>query len=453
MAFRVLAVEDEDITRKHLVRALKAEGYDVVETGDGLEALRATERESFDVMISDIKMPGLSGIELLERVKTTHPEIEVIMITGYGSVDSAVDAIRKGASDYVTKPFDLDELVLRVRKIHDQKALRNENLALKAFLRMDQRIDIIARSRAMKEVLDTVEGMRDADCNVLLTGESGVGKGLLARAIHYTSGRRDKTFLGINCATLTEELLASELFGHEKGAFTGAVQTKRGLIEVTDGGTLFLDEISEMHPNLQAKLLKVIEEGEFLRVGGTRPIRVQVRFIAATNRNVQRLISEGHLRSDLYYRLNIMEIAIPPLRKRQSDIEPLCRFFLEKHLPKSNKRITGISKEALDLLKNYQFPGNVRELQNIIERAIILEKTPEITTNSLPQSMDHTRGDPGAEAHQNHRRAKPSICGQGGRDVSRKQIRGGRAPRHFKNQSLENPEDRLTALRPRPSLS
>lgn len=387
MAFKVLVAEDEEITLKHLVYALQKEGYEVVGTADGMDALQKSEAEYFDILISDIKMPGLNGIELLDKIKEKNPEIEAIIITGFGSIDSAVAAMKKGAYDYVTKPFDLDELILRVRKIYENKILRKENLALKTFLRMDKKTPIIAKSKSMKKILSLVDGLRNSDCNVLLTGESGVGKGLLAKIIHSTSARHLKPFLTINCATLTEDLLASELFGHEKGAFTGAIKTKQGLIEVADTGTLFLDEVAEMSSNVQAKLLKVIEDGEFFRVGGTKSIMVDVRFIAATNQNVRDAIVAGRFREDLYYRLNVMEIFISPLRKRKEDIEPLSKYLLEKYLPKYNKKITGFDTEALEILKNYSFPGNVRELENIVERAIILEKSTLIRPESLPQSI------------------------------------------------------------------
>jgi DNA-binding NtrC family response regulator len=387
MAFKILIAEDEDITLKHLLNALQKEGYLTVGTQNGQDALQKIEDDHFDLLITDIKMPGLTGIELLEKIRERQLEAEVIIITGFGSIGSVIDAMKKGAYDYVTKPFNLDELLLKVRKIRDQKALKKENLALKAYAGIDKKVSIIAKSESMNNILAVIEGMKDSDCNVLLTGETGVGKSLLAKIIHFTSRRESMPFLSINCATLTEELLASELFGHEKGAFTGAVKTKQGLVEIADTGTLFLDEIAEMAPNLQAKLLKVIEEGEFYRVGGTRPIKVDVRFVAATNQNVRTVIAEGRFREDLYYRLNIMEISIPPLRDRREDIPPLCSYFLEKHLPKSNKKITGFTKEAMQVLMHYSFPGNVRELENIIERAIILEKGPLITPESLPQTI------------------------------------------------------------------
>jgi two-component system response regulator HydG len=387
MAFKILIAEDEDITLKHLVNSLQKEGYLAVGTQNGEDALRKIDGDHFDLLITDIKMPGLTGIELLEKIKERQLEAEVIIITGFGSIGSVIDAMKKGAYDYVTKPFNLDELLLKVGKIRDQKALKKENVALRAYAGIDRKVSIIAKSESMSAILAVIEGMTDTDCNVLLSGETGVGKSLLARIIHFTSQRKTMPFLSINCATLTEELLASELFGHEKGSFTGAVKTKQGLVEIADTGTLFLDEIAEMAPNLQAKLLKVIEEGEFYRVGGTRPIKVDVRFIAATNQNVRTVIAEGRFREDLYYRLNIMEISIPPLRDRRDDIAPLCSYFLEKHLPRSRKKIAGFAKEAMQVLMHYSFPGNVRELENIIERAIILEKSPLITPESLPQTI------------------------------------------------------------------
>ncbi len=387
MTFKILIAEDEEITLKQLLSILQKEGCEVTGVKDGNHAFQEIESGHFDLLIADIKMPGLSGIEILERMKGKYPATEVIIITGFGSIGSAVEAMRKGACDYITKPFDLDELILKIKKIQEQKNLKRENLALKTFIGMDKKVSLIAKSKSMKKILNLIEGIKDSNCNVLLTGETGAGKNLLARIIHSTSKRQGMPFLSINCATLTEELLASELFGHERGAFTGAIKTKQGLVEIADTGTLFLDEIAEMSPNLQAKLLKVIEDGEFFRVGGTRPIKVDVRFVAATNQNVSSIISEGRFRRDLYYRLNIMEIFIPPLRERRDDIEPLSMYLLQKHLPRYNKKITGFTKEAMDILMGYSFPGNVREFENIIERAIILEKNSLITPETLPQTI------------------------------------------------------------------
>lgn len=325
---------------------------------------------------------------MLEKIKENWPETEVIIITGFGSIDSAVEAMKKGANDYVTKPFNLDELILKIKKIFEKKSLENQNIALKMSLGIDKELpSFIARSKQMLKIVDIIESIAHSDCNVIITGESGTGKGLVAKLIHYTGIRRNEPFLAVNCAIFTEQLLASELFGHEKGAFTGAVSTKKGLIEVAHGGTLFLDEIAEMPPSLQAKLLKVIEDREFFRVGGTRPIKVDVRFIAATNQNLKELIEKGKFRKDLYFRLNVMEIYIPPLRERKEDIIPLSKYFLEKHSKAANKNIKGFTREALEILKSYSYPGNVRELENIIERAVILGKTSYIRPESLPLSM------------------------------------------------------------------
>jgi two-component system response regulator HydG len=387
MPLKILIAEDEEITLKHLVNTLRKEGHEVSGTKDGREAFNAMSKDHFDLLISDVKMPGMSGIELLEKTKEAHPEIDVMIITGFGSVGSAVDAMKRGAYDYITKPFDLDELVIKVRKITEKKRLKKENVALKAFIGMDRKISIIAKSESMLEILRLIEGIKLSDCNILFTGETGVGKSLLARIVHFTSRRQEMPFLSVNCATFTEELLASELFGHEKGSFTGAVKTKEGLVEIADTGTLFLDEITEMSPNLQAKLLKVIEEGEFYRVGGTKPIKVDVRFIAATNENVTTAIADGRFREDLYYRLNVMEIFIPPLRDRKEDIDPLSEYFLRKHLLSSAKKITGFERETMAILKAYSYPGNVRELENIVERAVILEKGDLISPASLPQMI------------------------------------------------------------------
>lgn len=387
MTFKILVAEDEEITLKHLLNTLKREGYEVTGARNGREAIELLQKERFDVVITDIKMPEMSGMDVLERAKEIDHDIEVLIITGFGSIGSAVEAMKKGAYDYITKPFDLDELIIKVKNIHERKVLRRENIALKAYFAMNKRLTVIAKSKSMQDILNTVENIKDSDCNVLITGETGVGKSLIAKIIHFTSRRQNMPFLSINCATLTEELLASELFGHERGAFTGAVKTKQGLVEIADKGTLFLDEISEMTTNLQAKLLKVIEEGEFYRVGGTRPIKVDVRFIAATNQDVRTAIREGRFREDLYYRLNVMEIFIPPLRERREDIEPLAIYLLKKHLSEANKKIKGFTEEAMEILKNYTFPGNVRELENIIERAIILERSDMITPKSLPQTL------------------------------------------------------------------
>ncbi len=397
MNLKILIAEDEEITLKHLRYSLEKEGYAVTCTKNGAEALDKLGGENFDILIADIKMPKMDGLTLLGKVKEQYPDTEVIIITGFGSIESAVNAMKQGAAEYITKPFNLDELYLKIKKIREKKTLEEENIALKASLNPPTppfqksgpwgTFPFIASSKPMQRVIEIIGSIAGSDCNILLTGESGTGKGLVAKLVHYTGLRKDRPFLSINCAIFTEELLASELFGHEKGAFTGAIAAKQGLIEIANRGTLFLDEIAEMPPNLQAKLLKVIEEKEFFRVGGTRPVKVDVRFIAATNQNINNLVADGRFREDLYYRLNVMDIYIPPLRERKSDISPLCKHFLEKHAKKSGKKITGLMKETMDTLMNYGFPGNVRELENIIERAVILEKTSNISPESLPQSI------------------------------------------------------------------
>jgi two-component system response regulator HydG len=387
MMLKILIAEDEAITLKHLSYALEKEGHKVIGVGNGLDALNKMKGEDFDILIADIKMPVMDGLTLLAEVKEHYPNTEVMIVTGFGSIESAVNAMKQGASEYITKPFNLDELTLKIKKLQEKKRLEKENIALKVSLGLDRDTPFIAKSKVMKRVIEVINSVSNSDCNVLITGESGVGKGLVAKIIHYSGLRKDRMFLSINCATFTEELLASELFGHEKGAFTGAIVTKQGLLEVANNGTLFLDEIAEMSPALQAKLLKVIEDKEFMRVGGTRSIRVDVRFIAATNQNVTALVSSGKFREDLYYRLNVMDIHIPPLRERKEDIAPLFKHFLEKYSKKENRKIEGFTKDAMDILLSYSFPGNVRELENIIERAVILEKTSRITGESIPQSI------------------------------------------------------------------
>ncbi|MDX9714699.1 MAG: sigma-54 dependent transcriptional regulator [Dissulfurispiraceae bacterium] len=386
MKFRIIVAEDEEITLKHLLNSLRREGYEAEGVSDGISALQRFDSTFFDLLITDVKMPNMSGIELLKEVKCKFPETDVILLTGYGTIGSAVDAVKDGAYDYITKPFDLEELLFKIKKIYQEKMLRRENIALKTFLGVNKGTPVIAKSQPMQELLSMVDNIRESECNVLITGETGTGKNLLAKVIHFTSRRKRMPFLTINCANLTEELLSSELFGHEQGAFTGAVRTKQGLVEIADSGTLFLDEIAEMTTALQAKLLKVIEEGEFYRVGGTKPINVDVRFIAATNQDVKKLIEQGRFREDLYYRINIMELEIPPLRQRREDIMPLARYFLSMH-QLNKKRISDFSNESVELLENYCFPGNVRELENLVERAVILEKKSLITQSSLPCGM------------------------------------------------------------------
>jgi DNA-binding NtrC family response regulator len=384
---KIIIAEDEDITRKHLFFALKREGYNVVATKNGREALEQIEQEQFDVLITDIRMPEMNGIELLEKVKEKYYGIEVMVITGYGSIDSAVEAMKKGAYEYITKPFNLDELIIKVKNLHERKILKKENVAFKAFCGMDRRVSIVVRSERMQKIISITEEMKDSDCNVLIAGERGVGKGLLAKIIHFTSRRQNMPFLSMNCAAGPKELLERELFGYEKGAFPGAARAKQGLLEIADAGTLFLEEISKMPPGLQTKLFKVIKDSCFFRIGGTQPIEVNVRFIATTSKDIMGRISKGRLMEDLYYGLNVMKITVPPLRERREDIEPLSRYFLQSHLSDSSKQIEGFTRKFLDILENYSFPGNVGELENIIERAFILEEGHRITADKLLGSV------------------------------------------------------------------
>jgi DNA-binding NtrC family response regulator len=387
MSLKILIAEDEDITRKHLLYALKKEGYQAVGARNGREALELIEEEYFDLLITDVRMPEMSGIELLEKVKERFPGVEVLIITGFGSIDSAVEAMKKGAYEYITKPFNLDELILKVKNLQERKVLKQENFAFRTLYGMRRGISIISRSESMKTIMEVIERIRDAESCVLITGENGAGKTLLAKMLHFTSRRQHMPFLSVNCATLGEDLLDEELFGSEEEPQKGAPCTKHGFIEIADAGTLFLNQIIAMPGGLQEKILKVIEEGEFYRLGGKMPLKSNVRFIAATNRNIPSVISEGRFMEELYYHLNVIEIFIPPLREHMEDLEPLCDFFLKKYLTGSNKEIRGFSDETIEILRGYSFPGNVRELENIIERAVILEKSPLITAESLPRSI------------------------------------------------------------------
>jgi len=387
VSFRIVIAEDEDITRKHLLYALKKEGYEVVGTKNGREALEEIGRGHFDVLITDVKMPEMSGIELLEEVKEKYPPMEVLVITGFGSIDSAVEAMKKGAYEYITKPFNLDELIMKVRNLHERKLLKSENVALKAFYGMDKGVSVIARSESMLDIMGIIENIRDSESAVLLTGESGTGKTLLAKTIHFTSRRRNMPFLSVNCGTHPEELLRAQLFGDEVCVQAAAPKGKKTLFEVADSGSLFLNEIDELPPSLQSRMLRVIEGGGLPQTDGNSPVRTNVRYIAAAGRDLKRLIKDGLFAEDLYYRLNVIEIFVPPLRERKEDIEPLSVYFLERHRANGRRAIRGFTQEVKDILGNYSFPGNVRELENIIERAVMLEKEELITPDSLPRSI------------------------------------------------------------------
>lgn len=386
---RVLIVDDEPGVRQSLTLVLKDQ-YEVLTAATGPEALEVTERTSIDVVLLDILLPGLDGLEVLEKLKERPDSPQVIMLTATKTVKTAVRAMKLGAFDYVTKPFDVEELLLLVERAVQSAALAREVEALRSEVGVRYSFDnIIARSRKMQEVLRTVSMVAPLKTTVLITGESGTGKELIARALHYHSPRASRPLVTLNCAAIPENLLESELFGHERGAFTDAHARKLGQFEYADGGTIFLDEIGEMQPATQAKILRVLEQGEFLRVGGTQPIRVDVRVVAATNRDLHEGIREGRFRSDLYYRLNVVSIHLPPLRERREDILPLIRHFLDRKAQELGLGQKTFTNEALDLLLAYSWPGNVRELENVVERSMVLSTGPEMGPADLPEYIAH----------------------------------------------------------------
>jgi two-component system response regulator PilR (NtrC family) len=382
---RILVVDDERSMRELLQIVLRREGHHVRLAGDGRSAVAELEREPVDVLISDIKMPGMSGVDVLREAKRLDPDIVGIMVTAYATTDTAVEALRLGAYDYLTKPFDVEELKAKVRNALERRTLRQENVLLKRALRSSSAFsNIIGRSRAMQDVFDLVETVAPTNSTILVTGESGTGKELVARAVHTNSLRRDQAFVALNCGALPETLLESELFGHVRGAFTGAATTKKGLLEAAERGTVFLDEISEMSTMMQVKLLRVLQERKFRRVGGTEEIDADIRIIAATNRDLAKAVADGAFREDLYYRINVIPIHLPPLRERREDIAPLADHFVAKYREMMGRPVTGLTPEALHWLESADWPGNVRQLENVIERAVALERGALIQLSSLP---------------------------------------------------------------------
>lgn len=386
---KILVADDEQSMREFLDIMLKKEGYKVSLASHGEEVLKLAEKDIFDLILLDIRMPKLDGIAVLKKVKALSPETIVIMITAYASADTAIKAMKEGAYDYITKPFKVDEIKLIIKNALEKKNLQKENILLKQAVRDRYHFDnIIGQSPKMLALYDLLEKVSPTKTNILVTGESGTGKELVAKAIHYNSPRRDKPFVTLNCGAIPESLIESELFGHMKGAFTDAIATKKGLFEMADEGTIFLDEISELPLLMQVKLLRVLQDKEFKRVGGTEDIRVDVRIISASNKDLEEAVKEKQFREDLFYRLNVIQLKLPPLRERREDISLLAIRFLKRYSEELNKNITGISPEALRILLNYDYPGNVRELQNIIERAVALEGTQELTAQNLSSYLD-----------------------------------------------------------------
>jgi DNA-binding NtrC family response regulator len=385
---KLLIIDDERVALRNLEHVMKKEGYEVVGTQSGPNALKLLEEQPFDIVLTDLRMEKVDGMEILRRCRELHPDTEVIMITGYATLESGVDAMKHGAFYYIAKPFKLDEVRRVVKEAAEKVSLKKENKHLREQIDHYQgKIKIITQDANMRRLLETARQIAPTDCNVLISGESGTGKELLARYVHVSSTRVQGPFFAINCGAFTEELLASELFGHEKGAFTGATAFKKGLIEMAAGGTLFLDEITEMPASMQVKLLRVVQEREMLRVGGTELIKVDVRLLAATNRNIQDAIKDGTFRQDLYFRLNVVSLRIPPLSERKDDIALLSYYFLKKYAVMMKKHVTEIAPDVIGLLMNYDFPGNVRELENIIERGVALTSGNTIELGHLPEDL------------------------------------------------------------------
>ena len=380
----ILVVDDERITLRNLQHILKKSGYQTVGTQSGKKALKLLDEHEFDVVLTDLKMPRVDGQTILKRVKKLYPETEVIMITGYASVDSAIQCMSSGAYTYIAKPFKIDEVKKIVDKAMSKRRHFQETEFLKKHLATNPSTKIIAEDPSMKRILEVARQVAVSSCSVLITGESGTGKEVLARYIHEMSLRKDGPLVAVNCGVFAEELLSNELFGHEKGAYTGADSAKKGLIEEANGGTLFLDEITETTLQMQVKLLRVIQEREIMRVGGTKPIKIDVRFLFATNRNIEKLVEQEKFRRDLYYRINVVNIKLPPLSERKKDIALLIHFFIDKYSKLAGKDVRFITPKAMEILKKYDYPGNVRELENIIERAVVLTKGDTIDVNNLP---------------------------------------------------------------------
>ncbi len=413
--YRILVVDDEESIREFFEIMLKREGYEVQTASNGREGLEALKASPADLVISDIQMPEMSGLELLAKGKEVDPELVCIMITAFGSTDTAVEAMKLGAYDYIQKPFKIDEIKIIVQQALERRSLKLENAQLKKELGTKYAFDnIIGSAPPMLRIYEMVKRVANTKSSVLIGGESGTGKELIARAIHYNGPLKERPFVTINCGAIPENLMESEMFGHKKGSFTGAIADKKGLFEVANGGTIFLDELGELPLSMQVKLLRVIQEGTFKRVGSTEDVRVDVRVISATNRVLDHEVKTGNFREDLFYRLNVIQIHCPPLRERRDDITMLANAFLEKFSKILSIPVKKISNEAMDTLKRYHYPGNVRELENIIERTVALEPGAVILPESLPRHLHEAREPAGQlDAH------KIEIDEQAGIDLER----------------------------------
>jgi len=384
----VLIIDDEPLMRISISDALKAEGYNVASAATGSEGLKAIKDTSYDVVITDLRLPEVDGVQILKTCRQISPHTKVLMITAYGSVDTAVEAMRIGAYDYITKPFSMDELILTVKRLIALRDLEDENIYLKE--KIEEKYDfsgIIGKSEKMQDIFEKIKIIAPTDTTVLITGESGTGKELVANAIHFNSPRKNEAFIKVSCAALPETLLEAELFGHERGAFTGALKQKKGRFELAHKGTLFLDEIGEINQTVQVKLLRVLQEREFERLGGTSTINVDVRIIGATQRDLKKEVQKGNFREDLYYRLNVVPVQLPPLRDRKEDILLLMEHFLKLYSKHMNKPLKGMSIEAREFILKYDFPGNIRELENAIRRAVTLSRDKDIQPWDLPEDI------------------------------------------------------------------
>jgi DNA-binding NtrC family response regulator len=389
----ILVVDDDPKILEVMADVLRQAGYDVDEAKDGKKAIKCIDAGCYDLVFTDLNLPKLDGMKVLRHVLDESPDTMCIILTGYGTIKGSVEAIKMGAFDYISKPVKSDELVMVVEKALKYRRLERENILLKQQLRKKYQFEnFIGDSKPIQKVFELIEKVADTDSTVLITGESGTGKELIAKAIHYNSYRRDNPMVVINCGAIPEELLESELFGHEKGAFTGAHKMRVGRFELANGGTIFLDEIGDMSPNLQVKLLRVLQEQKFERVGGTRTLEIDVRIIAATNKNLINAVNQGTFRQDLYYRLNVIPIRVPPLRHRKSDIPLLIDFFLKRIDPRKRNGISGFSSEATDVLAAYDWPGNVRELENMVERMSILANGDKVDMEDIPESIKGKAG-------------------------------------------------------------